>query len=223
MQIGSWGNHTFEVNPALIRSFTGLTIRGGAEVDEKTSNNQKYVQRKAGNAHELTVTVILSAYLGCDVRAEAMSFIEDARNCEEGYFYIAGKKLLPETLMLTEAQVSEVELSPSGEMVHAQVQLTMKQSDKGDAKGSGSATQGKGNKTNSGDNKSGKKDISKNQAEKAEKEDIQNEKFQKKKEQYNIAQKGLKTTGEIIAKAKQISAKKVGKLLSAGRKIVKSK
>ena len=34
MQIGSWGNHTFEVNPVLIRSFTGLTIRGGAEVDE---------------------------------------------------------------------------------------------------------------------------------------------------------------------------------------------
>lgn len=150
MQIGSWGNHTFEVNPALIRSFTGLTIRGGAEVDEKTSNNQKYVQRKAGNAHELTVTVILSAYLGCDVREEAMAFIEDARNCEEGYFYIAGKKLLPETLMLTEAQVSEVELSPSGEMVHAQVQLTMKQSDKGDAKGSGSATQGKGNKKGTG-------------------------------------------------------------------------
>lgn len=150
MQIGSWGNHTFEVNPVLIRSFTGLTIRGGAEVDEKTSNNQKYVRRKAGNAHELTVTVILSAYMGCDVRAEAMSFIEDARNCEEGYFYIAGKKLLPEPLMLTEAQVSEVELSPTGEMVHAQVQLTMQQSDKGDAKGSGSATQGKGNKKGTG-------------------------------------------------------------------------
>lgn len=150
MQIGSWGNHTFEVNPVLIRSFTGLTIRGGAEVDEKTSNNQKYVRRKAGNAHELTVTVILNAYMGCDVRAEAMSFVEDARNCEEGYFYIAGKKLLPETLMLTEAQVSEVELSPSGEMVHAQVQLTMKQSDKGDAKGSGSATQSKKNKKGTG-------------------------------------------------------------------------
>lgn len=150
MQIGSWGNHTFEVNPVLIRSFTGLTIRGGAEVDEKTSNNQKYVRRKAGNAHELTVTVILSAYMGCDVRAEAMSFVEDARNCEEGYFYIAGKKLLPETLMLTEAQVSEVELSPTGEMVHAQVQLTMKQSDKGDAKGSGSATQSKKNKKGTG-------------------------------------------------------------------------
>ncbi len=153
MQIGSWGNHTFEVNPVLIRSFTGLTIRGGAEVDEKTSNNQKYVRRKAGNAHELTVTVILSAYMGCDVRAEAMSFVEDARNCEEGYFYIAGKKLLPEPLMLTEAQVSEVELSPTGEMVHAQVQLTMQQSDKGDAKGSGSATQSKKNKKGTGSQK----------------------------------------------------------------------
>lgn len=185
MQIGSWGNHTFEVNPVLIRSFTGLTIRGGAEVDEKTSNNQKYVRRKAGNAHELTVTVILSAYMGCDVRAEAMSFVEDARKCEEGYFYIAGKKLLPETLMLTEAQVSEVELSPTGEMVHAQVQLTMKQSDKGDAKGSGSATQSK-NKNNKS-NKSGTTPG----------RDKEKQKFE------------LKTVDDIIKKAEAMSEKEL--------------
>lgn len=185
MQIGSWGNHTFEVNPVLIRSFTGLTIRGGAEVDEKTSNNQKYVRRKAGNAHELTVTVILSAYMGCDVRAEAMSFVEDARNCKEGYFYIAGKKLLPETLMLTEAQVSEVELSPTGEMVHAQVQLTMKQSDKGDAKGSGSATQSK-NKNNKS-NKSGTTPG----------RDKEKQKFE------------LKTVDDIIKKAEAMSEKEL--------------
>lgn len=197
MQIGSWGNHTFEVNPTLIRSFTGLTIRGGAEVDEKTSNNQKYVQRKAGNAHELTVTVILSAYLGCDVREEAMAFIEDARNCEEGYFYIAGKKLLPETLMLTEAQVSEVQLSPSGEMVHAQVQLTMKQSDKGNAKGSGSATQSK-NKNNKS-NKSGTTPGR-----------------DKEKQKYE-----LKTVDDIIKKAEAMSEKEMyGQRSNASRNYV---
>lgn len=201
MQIGSWGNHTFEVNPALIRSFTGLTIRGGAEVDEKTSNNQKYVQRKAGNAHELTVTVILSAYLGCDVREEAMAFIEDARNCEEGYFYIAGKKLLPEPLRLTEAQVSEVQLSPSGEMVHAQVQLTMKQSDKGNAKGSGSATQGKGNKKSSS-NSSNKSGTTPGR-------DKEKQKFE------------LKTVEDIIKKAEAMSEKEVsGKRSNASRNYV---
>lgn len=197
MQIGSWGNHTFEVNPVLIRSFTGLTIRGGAEVDEKTSNNQKYVQRKAGNAHELTVTVILSAYLGCDVREEAMAFVEDARNCEEGYFYIAGKKLLPEMLMLTEAQVSEVQLSPTGEMVHAQVQLTMKQSDKGDAKGSGSATQSK-NKNNKS-NKSGTTPG----------RDKEKQKFE------------LKTVDDIIKKAEAMSEKEMyGQRSNASRNYV---
>lgn len=201
MQIGSWGNHTFEVNPVLIRSFTGLTIRGGAEVDEKTSNNQKYVRRKAGNAHELTVTVILSAYMGCDVRAEAMSFIEDARNCEEGYFYIAGKKLLPETLMLTEAQVSEVELSPTGEMVHAQVQLTMKQSDKGDAKGSGSATQSKKNKKRTG-----------NTSTKAE-----------QKENAKEVMKGkLKSVEELKKKAWRLSGT-AKTTLSAGRTLLSTK
>ena len=197
MQIGSWGNHTFEVNPVLIRSFTGLTIRGGAEVDEKTSNNQKYVRRKAGNAHELTVTVILSAYLGCDVREEAMAFVEDARNCEEGYFYIAGKKLLPEMLMLTEAQVSEVQLSPTGEMVHAQVQLTMKQSDKGDAKGSGSATQSK-NKNNKS-NKSGTTPG----------RDKEKQKFE------------LKTVDDIIKKAEAMSEKEMyGQRSNASRNYV---
>lgn len=201
MQIGSWGNHTFEVNPVLIRSFTGLTIRGGAEVDEKTSNNQKYVRRKAGNAHELTVTVILSAYMGCDVRAEAMSFVEDARNCEEGYFYIAGKKLLPETLMLTEAQVSEVELSPTGEMVHAQVQLTMKQSDKGNAKGSGSATQGKGNKKSSS-NSSNKSGTTPGR-------DKEKQKFE------------LKTVEDIIKKAEAMSEKELyGQRSNASRNYV---
>nr|DAF49239.1 MAG TPA: hypothetical protein [Caudovirales sp. ctrNG92] len=201
MQIGSWGNHTFEVNPVLIRSFTGLTIRGGAEVDEKTSNNQKYVRRKAGNAHELTVTVILNAYMGCDVRAEAMSFVEDARNCEEGYFYIAGKKLLPETLMLTEAQVSEVELSPTGEMVHAQVQLTMQQSDKGDAKGSGSATQGKGNKKGTG-----------NTSTKAEQKENAKE-FMKGK---------LKSVEELKKKAWRLSGT-AKTTLSAGRTLLSTK
>lgn len=201
MQIGSWGNHTFEVNPVLIRSFTGLTIRGGAEVDEKTSNNQKYVRRKAGNAHELTVTVILNAYMGCDVRAEAMSFVEDARKCEEGYFYIAGKKLLPETLMLTEAQVSEVELSPTGEMVHAQVQLTMKQSDKGDAKGSGSATQSKKNKKGTG-----------NTSTKAE-----------QKENAKEVMKGkLKSVEEIRKKAWRLSGT-AKTTLSAGRTLLSTK
>ncbi len=201
MQIGSWGNHTFEVNPVLIRSFTGLTIRGGAEVDEKTSNNQKYVRRKAGNAHELTVTVILNAYMGCDVRAEAMSFVEDARNCEEGYFYIAGKKLLPEPLMLTEAQVSEVELSPTGEMVHAQVQLTMQQSDKGDAKGSGSATQGKGNKKGTG-----------NTSTKAE-----------QKENAKEVMKGkLKSVEELKKKAWRLSGT-AKTTLSAGRTLLSTK
>lgn len=217
MQIGSWGNHTFEVNPALIRSFTGLTIRGGAEVDEKTSNNQKYVQRKAGNAHELTVTVILSAYLGCDVREEAMAFVEDARNCEEGYFYIAGKKLLPEMLMLTEAQVSEVQLSPTGEMVHAQVQLTMKQSDKGDAKGSGSATQGKGNKksSNNSSNKSGTtpgRDKEKQKVELKTVDDIiKKAEAMSEKEMYGYRsmqnQKNYVSYGDYVKKKKQQSSR----------------
>lgn len=211
MQIGNWGGHTFEVGPGLIRSFTGLTIRGSAEVEEKTSNNQKYVQRKAGNAHELTLTVVLSAYMGCDVRAEALAFVEDARNCEEDFFYIGGQKLLPETLMLTEATVSEVEIAPGGEMVRAQVQLTMKQSDKGDAKGDGSATQNKG--SGSG----GKSTATGGSQTKTTTSDDVKSKFKEK------LKSNLKTTDEILKKAQIISAKKVGHVISGGRSQLSTK
>lgn len=209
MQIASWGSHTFEVGPGLIRSFTGLTVRGGAEVDEKVSSNQKYVERKAGNAHEITLTAILNAYMGCDVRAEAMDFVEAARNCDEGYFYVGGKKLLNEMLRLTEATVSEIELDPNGNWVHAQVQLTLKQSEKGDAKGNGSATQSASSKKSSGGTKSSGSTASastgKNEAAKSAAE---------------AAAKGLKSVAEIIAKAKKASTSMKSGTTFTGKKLV---
>lgn len=191
MQIASWGTHTFEVGPGLIQSFTGLTLRGGAEVDEKVSSNQKYIERKAGNAHEVTLTAILNAYMGSDVRTEALAFVEDARNCEEGYFYVGGKKLINEMLRLTEATVSEIELDPNGNWVHAQVQLTMKQSEKGDAAGSGSATQtsSSSKKNTSSSSSGGSGDSSTSKVQQA----------------VETVKAGLKSKAEIIAKAKRAS------------------
>lgn len=45
-EIGSWNGHSFTVSPTLIRGFTGLTIKGSSETEDKTSNSQKYVSRK---------------------------------------------------------------------------------------------------------------------------------------------------------------------------------
>lgn len=132
MQIGAWGGHVFEVSPGIVRSFVDLTLRGSAEVEDKVASNQKYAQRKSGNAREISLTVILSAYMGCDVRSEVSSFIEDATTGESDYFYVGGKKLINEQLMLIEASANDVEIGPGGDWVYAKVQLTMRQSEKGE-------------------------------------------------------------------------------------------
>ena len=140
MEIASWGGHRFEVRPGLIRSFTEMTLRGSAETEEKVSDNQKYVERKAGNGWEMTLTAVLSAYLGCSVRDEAIAFANDAKESRSEYFYMAGKKLVPEKLMLTEATVQDVEVAPDGVWVRANVQLILKQAEKGEGGGTGSAS-----------------------------------------------------------------------------------
>ena len=146
MEIASWGGHRFEVRPGLIRSFTEMTLRGSAEIEEKVSDNQKYVERKAGNGWELTITAVLSAYLGCSVREEALEFANDAKDSRAEYFYMAGKKLVPEKLMLTEASVQDVEIAPNGQWVRANVQLVFKQAERGEGGGTGTASNSTGTK-----------------------------------------------------------------------------
>ncbi len=137
-EIGKWNSHSFVVSPNVIRSFTGLTIKGSSETEEKETGAQKYVSRKSGKPAEISMTVLLSAMTGNDVRNEAMAFIDEARNGNQGYFYLGGKKLVTCQLMLTEASISETEIASSGVWVSCNVQLTFKQSGKYDSEGGGS-------------------------------------------------------------------------------------
>lgn len=131
-QIALWNNHSFTVSPTLIRGFTGLTITSGSETEEKTSSSQNYVYRKNGAPSEVALTAELNALTGCDVKTEALKFVEEANAGAQGYFYIGGKKLLTCQLMLTKAQVSEVVLAPDGVWISCKVALTMLQSSKMD-------------------------------------------------------------------------------------------
>ena len=190
MEIASWGGHRFEVRPGLIRSFTEMTLRGSAETEEKVSDNQKYVERKAGNGWEMTLTAVLSAYLGCSVRDEAIAFANDAKESRSEYFYMAGKKLVPEKMMLTEATVQDVEIAPDGVWVRANVQLILKQAEKGEGGGTGSASNSTGTKktgSSSGSTAESKKESAKEKA----KSEL------------------LKTRKQLIAKAKAASAGKM--------------
>ena len=139
-EIASWNGHSFTVSPKLIRGFTGLTIKGSSETEEKSSDGQKYVSRKNSNPSEITLTAELNALTGCDVKNEALKFVDEARSGAKNYFYMGGKKLITCQLMLTEASVSETTIAPNGTWISCKVKLTMKQCAKYDGTGSSSSS-----------------------------------------------------------------------------------
>lgn len=139
-EIASWNGHSFTVSPKLIRGFTGMTIKGSSETEDKTSDGQKYVSRKNSNPSEITLTAELNALTGCDVKNEALKFVDEARSGAKNYFYMGGKKLITCQLMLTEASVSETTIAPNGTWISCKVKLTMKQCAKYDGTGSSSSS-----------------------------------------------------------------------------------
>lgn len=139
-EIASWNGHSFTVSPKLIRGFTGLTIKGSSETEDKTSDGQKYVSRKNSNPSEITLTAELNALTGCDVKNEALKFVDEARSGAKNYFYMGGKKLITCQLMLTEASVSETTIAPNSTWISCKVKLTMKQCAKYDGTGSSSSS-----------------------------------------------------------------------------------
>lgn len=144
-EIGRWNGHRFEVSSSLIRSFTGLQIKGSSETEDKEDGSQKYVSRKKGKPVEVSFTIHLNARLGCDVRSEALKFVSEARAGSKDYFYVGNKKLVTCQLMLTDATVKEIGLINKGTWTQADVQVTMKQCSKNDgASGGGSSSGGGG-------------------------------------------------------------------------------
>lgn len=135
-EIGRWNGHKFEISPSMILGFTGLTVKGSCETKDKTKSKQKYVARKNGKPSEVTLTVVLNAGLGCEVRTDAMKFISDATAGAKDYFYVGNSKLLACKLMLVDASIKEATVGDGNTWIHAEVSLTMKQCDKGGSSGS---------------------------------------------------------------------------------------
>ena len=128
--IAKWNGHKFEVSARRITGFTDLSIKGSCDTEAKIADNQAHVERKNGAAPEISMTVTLNALTGVkNVYKEAMGFVKDAINGETGYFYLGSGKLFSEKLMLTSAQVTEIDLAPGrgDQWISCKVQLTMKQ------------------------------------------------------------------------------------------------
>lgn len=159
-EIGSWNGHSFTVSPTLIRGFTGLTIKGSSETEDKTSSSQKYVARKNSKPSEIALTVELNALTGCDVKNEALKFVDEARSGSKGYFYMGGTKLVACQLMLTEASVSETTIAPNGKWVNCKVKLTMKQCAKYDGTSSSSLSSASSSSSSSSSKKTSTKKTS---------------------------------------------------------------
>lgn len=138
-EMGRWNGHKFIISPKKIYSFTGLQVKGSSELKDKKDSGQGKVARKGGNPTEVSMTIPINAFTGCDVRAEAMAFVKEARAGKKDYFYVGSKKLVSCKLMLTDATVKEVEITAKGKWKYAEVQVTMKQCNKG-GKSSGSSS-----------------------------------------------------------------------------------
>ena len=127
-EIGRWNGLKFEVKSGLVRGFTGLTIKGAVETEDKEKNSIKYVANKARKPTEVSLTVHLDARTGADVRDTAMKLVEKATYGAEDYFYIASKKLVPYKMKLVTADVSEILMTNTGKWICCDVKMSMKQS-----------------------------------------------------------------------------------------------
>ena len=128
--IGQSGGWTFEIRANYMRPFKDFQIVSECETEDKTADAQKYVSAKNGKPIQITTTVTLNAYLGADVRGDAIGLIDAAQRSYQGYFYIQSKKLFPFMLMLTRASIKNFVLSPNGQWIACDIDLTLKQSSK---------------------------------------------------------------------------------------------
>ena len=127
------GTNTFSrYRRPAIRGFEKLVVKASCETEEQETDGQQYVKRKAGKPLEATLTVSLSAYLGCDVREEAYDFLNDARSGAKDYFYVGSGKLDTCQLMLTDADMEDIEIAPDGTWTSCSVKLILKQCSKND-------------------------------------------------------------------------------------------
>lgn len=128
--IGQYGGWTFEIRANYMRPFKDFQIVSECETEDKTADAQKYVSAKNGKPIQITTTVTLNAYLGVNVRGDAIGLIDAAQRSYQGYFYIQSKKLFPFMLMLTKASIKNFVLSPNGQWIACDIDLTLKQSSK---------------------------------------------------------------------------------------------
>lgn len=130
MDIIRWGDIAFFVSPNQIRGMKDFAISASCETGDSKMDGEKFIKKKNSGAYEVSMTAMLNAFLGENVRETVLKLTEAARLGEENYLYAADNKLLTCKLMMVSAKASNVHYAPDGTWTQADVALTLKQSTK---------------------------------------------------------------------------------------------
>lgn len=124
------GGISFFVNANEIRGIKDISISSSVETEDQTKSKEKYIKKKNTGSYQLTLTAVLNAALGVDVREVALKITEAARKGSTGYFYTVGSKLFPSKFMCTDAKISGFEMTGTGVWKYCEVSMTLKQCSK---------------------------------------------------------------------------------------------
>lgn len=128
MVVGQWGDISFEISASDAILFRDLKLSASAETEDRTENGQKYAGYKNGKAITASMTILLHAGLGNDVRNTIMLLQDAAQRGTQDYLVIGKSKLYPFKMMLTKAEADKILISPLGEWVSSEVSVSWSQS-----------------------------------------------------------------------------------------------
>lgn len=127
-----FGDIKLDTTENCAKLISELELSTDSDTDDKNAGKDGYIKYKNAKAAEVTLTVILDAGFGCDVRKETLTLIAAARTGDAHPLYLDGEKLMPWEMILTEAEATETQIGLGGEWVHAEVELTFQQGGKTD-------------------------------------------------------------------------------------------
>lgn len=130
--IVSWNGITFFVKPTVVKGVKDISIKSSPDTEDTEGDGEQYTTRKNMGGFEITMTAVLNSMLGVNVEDSAKAILEAARRGDDGYFYIAGKKLFTPKFMMTDANASDIILTSDGRWASCEVQMTLKQCTKYD-------------------------------------------------------------------------------------------
>lgn len=127
--IAQFGSMRFEISADNAMLFADLKLSAGCETEDQSSNGQKFASYKEGKAAAITMTILLNAALGNDVRGTTEWLQHSAQRGVKEYMTLGGRKLYPFQLIMTKADADKIMIAPDGRWVSAEVSVSFTQAE----------------------------------------------------------------------------------------------